>query len=115
MARMPSELIALIDKPVLLVAILFVGAMIGIYVEKFVSWQNRRRWRQRKERRGNVLPFETKRDLLPERALDAADQLRMVMKAEFKTQPLLNKSEARLFRAMDKMVIELVPPGWQVM
>jgi hypothetical protein len=27
---MPPELIALIDKPVLLIAILFVGAMIGI-------------------------------------------------------------------------------------
>jgi hypothetical protein len=37
------------------------------------------------------------------------------MQSEFKTQPLLNKSEARLFRAMDKMVIELAPPGWQVM
>ena len=37
------------------------------------------------------------------------------MKADFKAQPLLNKSEARLFKAMDKMVIELAPPGWQVM
>jgi hypothetical protein len=46
---------------------------------------------------------------------DAADQLRTVMLADFKAQPLLNKSEARLFRAMDKMVIELAPPGWQVM
>ena len=46
---------------------------------------------------------------------DAADQLRTVMKADFKAQPLLNKSEARLFKAMDKMVIELAPPGWQVM
>ena len=36
------------------------------------------------------------------------------MKAEFKAQPLLNKSEARLFKALDKMVIEL-RPGWQVM
>jgi hypothetical protein len=46
---------------------------------------------------------------------DAADQLRTVMKADFKAQPLLNKSEARLFKAMDKMVIELAPAGWQVM
>ena len=45
----------------------------------------------------------------------AADQLRTVMQAEFRPRRLLNKSEARLFRAMDKLVIELAPPGWQVM
>ena len=38
---MPPELIALIDKPVLLVAILFLGAVIGIHVEKFVRWESR--------------------------------------------------------------------------
>ena len=52
---------------------------------------------------------------MPAKVPDAADQLRTVMKADFKPQPLLNKSEARLFRATDKMVIELAPPGWQVM
>lgn len=37
---MPPEILALIDKPVLLIALLFVGAMIGIYIEKFTRWQN---------------------------------------------------------------------------
>ena len=106
---MPPELVALIENPILLVAILFVGGVVGIYVEKFVRWQNRQKWLRRKGRRGEVLPFER------ERVPDAADQLRIVMKAEFKPQPLLNKSEARLFRAIDNMVIELAPPGWQVM
>jgi hypothetical protein len=36
------------------------------------------------------------------------------MKAEFKAQRLLNKSEARLFKAVDKQVLE-ARPGWQVM
>ena len=36
------------------------------------------------------------------------------MKADFKAQALLNKSEARLFKMIDKWVIEL-RPGWQVM
>ena len=36
------------------------------------------------------------------------------MKADFKPQALLNKSEARLFKALDKIVIEM-RPGWQVM
>lgn len=37
------------------------------------------------------------------------------MKADFKPQALLNKSEARVFRVLDQLVIELAPPGWQVM
>jgi hypothetical protein len=46
---------------------------------------------------------------------DAADQLRIVMASDFHAQPLLNKSEKRLFEALDRLVIELAPPGWQVM
>jgi hypothetical protein len=110
---MPPELLALIDKPVLLIAILFVGAMIGIYIERFVRWDNRRKWQKRKGRRGEVLPFQPKHDAVP-KVPDAADQLRAVMKAEFKAQRLLNKSEARLFKAVDKQVLE-ARPGWQVM
>ena len=45
---------------------------------------------------------------------DAADQLRTVMRAEFKPQRLLNRSETRLFKAIDKMVLSL-RPDWQVM
>jgi Protein of unknown function (DUF2726) len=114
---MPPEIAALIEKPFLLVAILFVGALIGIQVGKFVRWQNRREWQRRKGRRGKAMPgpWEVSSAGFFERIPDAADQLRTVMKADFKPQPLLNKSEARLFRAMDKMVIELAPPGWQVM
>ena len=111
---MPPELVALIDNPLLLIAILFVGAMLGIFVEKFVNWQNRREWRRRRERRGQVVPFQPKQDAIPPKVPDAADQLRTVMKANFKAQPLLNRSEARLFKAIDKWVIEL-RPGWQVM
>lgn len=108
---MPPELIALVDKPILLIGLLFIGALIGIQIEKFVRWDNRRKWQRRRGQSGKVLPFDAKRQPV----VDAADQLRMVMKADFKAQPLLNKSEARLFRAMDKMVMELAPRGWQVM
>jgi hypothetical protein len=107
---MPPELAELIDKPILLTTILFVGAVIGIYVERFVRWDNRRKWERRNGRRNNLPPLRIVADRLP----DAADQLRTVMKAEFKPQRLLNKSEARLFNAIDKWVIEL-RPGWQVM
>jgi len=114
---MPPELIALINKPVLLIAILFVGAMVGIQVERFVSKRRRAEWRRRKGDgwKGWNEHYRKVANAQPERIPDAADQLRTVMKADFKAQPLLNKSEARLFKAMDKMVIELAPPGWQVM
>jgi hypothetical protein len=91
--------------------IFVLGILAGMRLKLFL-WQMKQEGRsQRGDRRGKVLPFQSK----PEKAPDAADQLRTVMKADFKAQPLLNKSEARLFKAMDKMVIELAPPGWQVM
>ena len=45
---------------------------------------------------------------------DAADQLRVVMGSRFYAQPLLNRGEARVFRALDRMVIDC-NPDWQVM
>ena len=109
---MPPEIAALLEKPILLFAILFVGGIVGINIEKFARWQNRRAWERRTGRRGKVLPFE--KSAATPKLPDAADQLRTVMRADFKAQPLLNRSEARLFRAIDKMVIEM-RPGWQVM
>lgn len=50
----------------------------------------------------------------PDRVPDAADQLRTVMRAEFNLRPLLNKSEARLFLVLEKIVGE-ISPGWRVM
>ncbi len=104
-----------------LIAVLFVGALAGMMVEQFVAkqkraeWRRKNAWRWKKKRGEKVLPFQPRHDSLPGGAPDAADQLRTVMKAEFKAQPLLNKSETRLFRVLDKMVIEMAPPGWQVM
>jgi hypothetical protein len=113
---MPPEISALIDKPILLAAVLFAGAMIGIYLEKFAGWERRRKWRERNGRRrtGKVVRFQPKADAVPAKGPDAADQLRTVMKADFKPQRLLNKSEARLFKAIDKMVLGM-RPDWQVM
>jgi hypothetical protein len=84
------------------------------WVELRLRPRGRRRQRYWNNRRAQVLPFPPRHDPLPARVPDAADQLRTVMKAEFKAQPLLNKSEARLFRAIDKMVLDM-RPDWQVM
>jgi hypothetical protein len=86
------------------------------WLEAKFTPKKRRRWRGAsrwdKSRGGQ---FQPRHDPLPGRATDPADQLRTVMKADFKPQALLNKSEARLFKVLDKMVIEMAPPGWQVM
>ena len=102
---------ALGDNIGLVIILLVIGGLGGMRFQKFL-WQikrgGRRNWN---DPRGQVSPF--KASSLP--VADAADQLRTVMQADFKAQALLNKSEARLFKVMDKMVIELAPPGWQVM
>jgi hypothetical protein len=102
--------------PYVIPIILFVIAL--AWVEGKLKRKRSRRWRGSrwdKANRGKVYPFQPKHDSPPERAMDAADQLRAVMRADFKPQALLNKSEARLFKVLDKMVIEMAPPGWQVM
>ena len=103
---MPPEIVAL--------AIAFViGVLAGVQLEKMNTRERRAKWMRRKNRDGQVLPFKPKPDAVP-KVPDAADQLRTVMKADFKPQRLLNKSEARLFKAIDKMVLGM-RPGWQVM
>ena len=119
MGGMPPEIIALIDKPLSLIAVLFVGALLGMAVEQFVSKQKRAAWRRRNagkwdRARSKSSPFQPKHDAVTPKVPDAADQLRTVMRADFKAQPLLNKSEARLFKAIDKMVLGM-RPDWQVM
>lgn len=114
---MPPEILALIDKPLSLIAVLFVGAWFGIFVEQLTVKQKRAKWKQRNAGRWNKVgrptrgPWDTTRSAP---VTDAADQLRTVMAADFSVQPLLNKSEARLFKELDRLVIAR-HPGWQVM
>jgi hypothetical protein len=70
-------------------------------------------------------PFRPRRDYRPdlriaakpgenESLASAAEQLRRVMSADFKSRPLLNKPEAAVFKALDEAVIAR-NPRWQVM
>jgi hypothetical protein len=120
---MPPEIIALIEKPHLLIAILLVGVFAGMIVQRFLSkmrrqaWRERNRWRrQRTGSGGNITsgPWPVKPDPAVSKQPDAADQLRIVMGANFTIQPLLNKSEARVFKDLDRTVIAC-NPAWQVM
>jgi hypothetical protein len=120
---MPPEIIALIDKPHLLIAVLLVGVVAGVTVERFVpkmrrqEWRQRNRWRWERKHAGNSIDrkFQVlKSDAAARKQLDAADQLRIVMGADFMSQALLNRSEARVFKELDRIVISC-NPGWQVM
>ncbi len=124
---MPPEIVALIDKPWLLAILLALGAACGMGVERFVAGQERAKWRaywQRRrnagQQRGDGDAFKRDFKAVPLKGtqdrslLDAAEQLRVVMQAEFKSRPLLNKGEARVFAELDKLVIAR-NPGWQVM
>ena len=120
---MPPEIVALAHKPHLLIAVLLVGAFIGMTVEQFVSKMRRQPWRARsrsaweKRRREAGIatgPWLPKPEPEAAKPLDAADQLRVVMGANFTVQPLLNRSEARVFKELDRVVIGC-NPAWQAM
>ncbi len=115
--------IAHFEKPELLGAALFVGIVIGVAVEQFLTSMGKRAWRERSRshreecgRNERVVPgsWLRTRAAEPLRPVDATDQLRIVMLSNFTIQPLLNKSEARVFRELDSVVIGCNSP-WQVM
>ena len=111
---MPSEII------LILICVALVGA--GIAVERASSKMRRQAWREKnrgrweRNRSDGATGFEQwvpKPETVPKQP-DAADQLRIVMGADFTIQPLLNKREARVFRELDRIVIRL-NPEWQGM
>jgi len=81
------------------------------------AWRDRNRWRWERKHSGDNIangPWVAKSDPVAIRQTDAAAQLRIVMRADFTPQPLLNKGEARVFKELDRMVISC-NPRWQVM
>jgi hypothetical protein len=121
---MPLEIVALIEKPWLLAALLAVGAFFGMMVVRFFESQDRAKrrayWQGRKTggKATGYGPGKSKaaptKDTPDRPKSDAADQLRIVMDANFKARSLLNKPEARVFRELDRLVIAR-NSAWQVM
>ncbi len=126
MAAMPPEIVALIDKPLLLLAVLAVGAAFGMSVERVAEKMGRAKgrafWEKRNTktgRAGSSGKFGAQIAALNKAGLaranpDAADQLRVVMAADFAIRPLLNKSERRLLAHLDRALAEEAP-GWRAM
>lgn len=118
---MLADLLALLDKPLVLLIVLTIGGVIGILLESALNRIERERrkayWRGRNAAQGfgkaerKVAPVKEP----PARRLDlAADQLKAVMRASFRPRALLNRPETLVFKALDKAVIAR-NPGWQVM
>lgn len=120
---------ALLDQPVLLLIILAVGAAIGMGVEKFWNgierekrqayWRGRNQGKRPGQYQGKA-PVPVKEpearaaDATADQRNFATEQLKLVMKADFRPRSLLNKAEGNVFRSLDKFVIAR-NPGWQVM
>lgn len=119
---MAPELATLTDRPELLVVAIGLAALAGMWFERLMArmhrqaWRNRRRrsWSQRRPQQGRLEGPSPWTDQASTRLADPADQLRIVMGARFTTQPLLNRTEARVFKELDPMVTGR-NPGWQVM
>ena len=118
---MPVEILALVDKPLLLMAVLAVGAVLGIAVERLTEGQKRaerRAYWQGRNRGKRGDPFAAVKGGVKTGPANAGaiatSQLACVMGAEFRARPLLNRREAKLFKALDAAVIAR-NPGWQVM
>jgi len=121
---MTEDFNRLLDNPVLLLATLLVGAVIGIVVERLIEgqrlaerrayWQVRRA-KQQATKSGNGPDSSMGGPAqVGGSAIDAAEQLRRVMDADFTERALLNKSEAVVFKALDAAVVAR-NPRWQVM
>ncbi|MGO7050140.1 DUF2726 domain-containing protein [Rhizobium johnstonii] len=111
------------DRPELLIAALFVGLVIGMAVEQLLPTTRkqarleRNRSRPEKKRSNERILLRHWRPVPAPQLLkpvDPVDQLRIVMRSNFTIQPLLNKSEARVFRELDSIVIGC-DSSWQVM
>ncbi|TGQ51629.1 DUF2726 domain-containing protein [Mesorhizobium sp. M1C.F.Ca.ET.193.01.1.1] len=114
---MPPEFL----EPMQIAAVLLFGIVAGMALERFLSklqrqaWKERNRWRwERKRVVASAEIWGPRKDAPAPKPIDAAEQLRIVMGAQFSIQPLLNKSEVRVFKELDRMVLDR-NPAWQVM
>jgi hypothetical protein len=116
---MSPEILALTHSSAPLFAVLAVGFLLGVALEKAARKQNLAEWRRRKAWRLGKKPCAPtslraieggKADPLT----TATDQLRIVMRSNFEPQPLLNRKEVQVFTSLNQIVADLAP-DWRVM
>jgi hypothetical protein len=96
-----------------LIALLAFGAWLGMALQRFV-WRTRARARRRRDINFRDDAPARQAPVEPARTQDAAEQLRIVMRAEFMARPLLNQSETRVFDELCQ-IVSRCRPGWRVM
>jgi hypothetical protein len=115
---MLRDLLALLDHPIVLLIVMAVGGVIGIALENTLNRIDRERrrafWRGRASADGKPGKFAGFGNGKRPAADFAAGQLKVVMNAEFRARPLLNRPEGKVFKALDRAVVAR-NPGWQVM
>jgi hypothetical protein len=110
----------LLDRPLALFLVLAIGAAIGIGVERIVERERAQTrkayWQGRNAaKKSSNLKAVGRAGRTPKDELDfAALQLAIVSRNTFTSRSLLNKSEAKVFEALDKAVVAR-NPDWQVM
>ncbi len=113
----------LLDRPVALLVVLVIGALIGATVERALEKNDREKrkayWRGRNAAKWGKKKAKPSAGTMKQKsevsdADFAADQLKTVSRASFSSRSLLNRAEATVFQALDQAVIAR-NPGWQVM
>lgn len=108
---------------VAIIALIVFGIWAGIRIGRARSIWRGKGWRMRHtSRRGegygsrswSNAEWEAKAERFQPCRRDAVDQLRAVMTAEYTAQPLLNESEARVLKELDRFVHDC-DPRWRVM
>ena len=97
-----------------------IGLLVAVIVVQVLTGPRRRTWKRRDGKRwtrgdnrkgGQGVPI---RPAAESDRPDAAEQLRRVMAADFKSCPLLNKSEAAVFKELE-VAVKARNPTWKVM
>jgi hypothetical protein len=101
------------DQTILIAAIIFGAIMVGVALERWRGKAARRSWQTGKGRWGKKPKLSIVNDDKPQ-SFDAAQQLNCVMDAAFLSRPLLNKSEHRLFLAIEKS-LAMRGSDWRLM
>jgi hypothetical protein len=95
----------------------------GLFGERLRAELSRQAWQKRSWRRGTRVPFKArwrgegvvpfKREAAP--VTDPAEQLRLVMGADFKKRRLLSRSEAQVLYAAERAINTAADLNWRVM
>src|SRR5262245_20968819 len=114
LVAMPAELGPFLANSAPLLVVLAVGAWLGMRLQRFLSRMRKRAWRERHAYDDYTFAQTSPTPIEDLKTLDAVEQLRIVMGADFMARPLLNQSEARVFEELCQIVTRC-NPGWRVM